>query len=71
MIRVTTTLFLVLMLIINLAEGLDLFIRPFSGLTNVINQQIRKYNERIGTRKLMETNKFRYNIKYILIYSYS
>lgn len=58
MIRVIT-LFLALMLIISLAQSLDLFIRPFSGLTYVINQQIRKHNERIGTRKLMETNKFR------------
>jgi len=58
MIRVIT-LFLALMLSVSLVQTLDLFIRPFSGLTYVINQQIRKYNERLGTKKLMETNKFR------------
>ena len=47
-------LFLVLMLSITLAQSLDLFIRPFSGLTYVINQQIRKYNERIGTSIMKE-----------------
>jgi len=60
-----------MLIIISLAQSLDLFTRPFSGLSYVINQQIRKYNERIGTRKLMETNKFRYNIKYLFIHIHS